>query len=89
MLEINIEKNKAQKKFSEGNYDWSSQLIINSFKTRFFRLPSPSVEFSKFTLLILGGQEKELELNSLERNNNVGTLIKCTRQLQIRIEQVS
>eukprot|EP00347_Sterkiella_histriomuscorum_P018883 403343810 len=72
----------------ENNYDWSSQLIINSFKNRFCRVRDPSEEFSRFTQLILGGFEKEIDAQTQERNNNISTLLKYSNQMSTRIDQV-
>ena len=88
VVEQAIEKFKAQKRYSQNSYDWSSSLIIQALRSRFGRARSPSEEFGAFVQIILGGYEKDIEMQTLEMNMSISTLIKYHNQMQQRIDWV-
>ncbi len=88
VIDQSIEKDKAIKKFSSNtNFDMSGSLIITSMRQRFMKNRNPHQEFSKFITAILNGYEKDIELDTQDRNISLSLLIKHKNRMTQRINQ--
>jgi len=85
VIEQLMERTKAQKRFGQSNYDWSSQLILQSIRNRFCMSRSGNQDFQKFIQTILGVFEREITTQNENRNMNLAMLLKYVNQMNQRI----
>jgi hypothetical protein len=82
VIEQSIEREKAIKKYSSNNnIDFSSSLIIISMRQRFQKTKNPHLEFQKFITAVLDGYEKDIDMETKDRNDSLYQLIKFRNRL--------